>query len=92
MSQLHPIFNVVKLSLAPPDPIPSDAKVRFSSVLQPFLKNREPNRQSLCQTEPEPEPNQKNQFFQFCSVLKPVRTAEPILKPNLLYRVYLLIY
>jgi len=70
----------------------SDAKVRFSSVLPPFLKNREPNRQSLCRTEPEPELNRKNRFFWFCSVLKPVRTAEPILKPNLLYRVYLLIY
>jgi len=63
----------------------SDAKVQFSLVLQQFLKNREPNRQSLCWTEPEPEPNWKNRFFWFYLVLKPVQTAEPIPKPNLPY-------
>jgi len=35
----------------------SVAKVWFSLVLQPFLKNRELNRQPLHRTEPEPELN-----------------------------------
>jgi hypothetical protein len=35
----------------------SVAKVQFSPVLQPFLKNRELNRQPLHRTEPEPELN-----------------------------------